>query len=80
MSGHDAGCDGSGDPLAGLHDQRIGDPMRGDPRMCKCSEQQMYVWRDDPEWWRCADCDGRVRLLDEAERRARDDERKARGV
>lgn len=41
------------------------------PEHCECEnrERDLYVWRGDPDWWSCTQCDDRVRLLTEGERR-----------
>lgn len=32
--------------------------------MCQCTfADRFYRYRADPEWWRCRDCDGRVRPI-----------------
>lgn len=45
----------------------------GSIQVCECEnpERGLFVWRGDPEWWSCVQCDGRVRPLTEAEKHAR---------
>jgi hypothetical protein len=38
-------------------------------RPCECTNptRSLSIWRDDPEWWTCVQCDGRVRPLTTSE-------------
>ena len=42
--------------------------MSSQDTYCECDDlYDLYRWRDDPDWWSCVACDGRVRPLTEPE-------------
>ena len=45
-----------------------------DERVCECENpnRNMFIWRGDPDWWSCLQCDGRVRPLTESEKSNRE--------
>lgn len=47
-------------------------------QVCECEnpERGLFIWRSDPFWWSCRQCDGRVRRLTEREK---EEERYGRG-
>lgn len=46
-----------------------------DQRVCECEndnpDRQLFNWREDPDWWSCYQCDGRVRPLTNGEKTER---------